>query len=146
MTSNQVFLRNLIGVATGIAVVTAVGLWFGQHGGPARHAEVAAAQVIARPVTPEALGATLYTQKGCVVCHSIDGTPRVGPSFLHDYGTTIALADGSMVVMNDAYIRESLLEPRAKARPGYPPTMPSFDGLLKDREIDALAAYIRSLR
>jgi cytochrome c553 len=103
------------------------------------------------PVAPRrldgiALGKRLFETKGCVGCHTTDGTPRVGPSLAHDFGTRIALADGSSVVVDEAYIRESLLSPQAKARPGFPPSMPSFAGLLDDRQIRSLTEYIASLR
>jgi cytochrome c oxidase subunit 2 len=147
MTTNDTALRSMLGVFAGIAAVTVLALWLGHDAGQPRFIrDAAAAPVPAAPRDPVALGAQLYEQKGCVACHTVDGAPRVGPSFLHDFGTTIALADGSTVAMNEAYIRESVLEPQAKARPGYPRSMPSFRGLLKDHEIDALAAYIRSLR
>jgi cytochrome c oxidase subunit 2 len=81
-----------------------------------------------------------------MTCHTVDGTPRVGPTFLHDYGTQVALANGTTVAMDDAYIRESILDPQAKARPGYPPAMPTFQGVVSDKEIRAVTAYIRSLR
>jgi len=103
------------------------------------------------PVAPRrldgvALGKRLFEQKGCVGCHTTDGTPRVGPTLAHDFGTRVALADGSSIVVDEAYIRESLLSPQAKARPGYPPSMPSFAGLLDDRQIRSLTEYIASLR
>lgn len=146
MTTNDTALRSMLGVAAAIAAVTVIALWLGHDAGRLPQAEAAPAPSAAAPRDPVALGAQLYAQKGCIACHTVDGTARVGPSFLHDYGTTIALAGGKTVVMNEAYIRESVLEPQAKSRPGYPPSMPSFRGMLKDREIDALAAYIRSLR
>jgi cytochrome c oxidase subunit 2 len=48
-------------------------------------------------------------------------------------------------VFDAAYVRESLLAPRAKAQAGYPPAMPSFDGLIKDREIADVTAYLKWL-
>jgi cytochrome c oxidase subunit 2 len=95
---------------------------------------------------PEELGKKLYEKKGCNACHTVDGTPRVGPSFFHDFGTTITLSDGSKVQMDENYIRESLMSPQAKARPGYPPSMPSFEGQLKEVEINGLIEYIKSLK
>jgi cytochrome c oxidase subunit 2 len=95
---------------------------------------------------PEELGKKLYEKKGCNACHTVDGTPRVGPSFFHDFGTTVPLSDGSKIQMNEDYIRESLMSPQAKARPGYPPSMPSFEGQLKEVEIQGLIAYIKSLK
>ena len=95
---------------------------------------------------PEQLGAKLYEKKGCNACHTIDGTARVGPSFFHDFGTTVSLSDGSKVEMDENYIRESLMSPQAKSRPGYPPSMPSFEGQLKELEIKGLVAFIKSLK
>ena len=48
--------------------------------------------------------------------------------------------------MDENYIRESLMYPQAKARPGFPPSMPSFDGQLKEKEIEGLIAFIKSLK
>jgi len=103
------------------------------------------------PVAPRkldgvALGKRLFETKGCVGCHTTDGTPRVGPTLAHDFGTQVALADGSSIIVDEAYIRESLLSPQAKSRSGYPPSMPSFAGLLDDRQIRSLTDYIASLR
>lgn len=95
---------------------------------------------------PVELGKKLYEKKGCNACHTVDGTPRVGPSFFHDFGTMVPLSDGSKVQMDENYIRESLMSPQAKARPGYPPSMPSFEGQLKETEINGLIEYIKSLK
>jgi cytochrome c oxidase subunit 2 len=95
---------------------------------------------------PEQLGKLLYEKKGCNACHTVDGTQRVGPTFLHDFGTMVPLSDGTQVKMDENYIRESVLYPQAKARPGYPPSMPSFEGQLKENEILGIIAYIKSLK
>jgi cytochrome c oxidase subunit 2 len=95
---------------------------------------------------PDKLGAMLYEKKGCVACHTTDGAARVGPSFAKSFGTDVPLADGSKVKMDENYIRESILAPQAKARPGYPPSMPSFEGQLKEKEIEGLIAFIKSLK
>jgi cytochrome c oxidase subunit II len=96
---------------------------------------------------PEELGAKLYEKKGCIGCHSIDGSAKVGPTWKGDYGQKdVALADGSKITVDDNYIRESIMSPQAKARPGFPPSMPSFEGQLKENEIQAIIAYIKSLK
>lgn len=141
---NQSFVRDLIAVPTAIAVLTAIALAVSSRQLPPRGVKPVAELGPAR--SPEALGARLYAAKGCATCHSIDGTPRIGPSFLHDYGSRVTLSTGEVVAMDDAYIRESVLSPRAKARPGYPDSMPSFDGMLKPRELDGIVAYLKSLR
>jgi cytochrome c oxidase subunit 2 len=95
---------------------------------------------------PEQLGKMLYDKKGCVQCHTIDGSAKVGPTWLHDYGTMVPLNDGTSVKMDENYIRESIIYPQAKSRPGYPPSMPSFQGQLKDKEIEGIIAYFKSLK
>ena len=93
----------------------------------------------------EDYGASLYKSRRCVTCHSIDGSPNVGPTFLGVFGHKVGLQDGKQVEVDENYIRESILEPQAKIVAGYQPVMPTFQGLLKDRDIDALIAYIKSL-
>ena len=95
---------------------------------------------------PEQLGKMLYEKKGCNACHTVDGTPRVGPSWKGVFGTVVPLSDGSQVKMDENYITESMLFPQAKSRPGFPPSMPSFQGQLKEREIAGIIAYIKSLK
>lgn len=95
---------------------------------------------------PAELGAKLVEKKGCVACHTIDGSPRVGPTFKGTWGKPVALAGGGSVPMDENYIRESLSSPQAKTRPGFPPSMPSFEGQLKEKEIEGIIAFIKSLQ
>jgi cytochrome c oxidase subunit II len=98
------------------------------------------------PANRLALGAKLYQRKGCVSCHTIDGSPRVGPSWQGIWGSEAKLSDGSTRTVDADYVKESVLHPQAFARPGYPPVMPSFEGQIRDQELAALIAYIESLR
>jgi cytochrome c oxidase subunit 2 len=95
---------------------------------------------------PVELGKQLYDKKGCSACHTVDGSPRVGPSWkLPDWNTDIAVQGGS-VKMDENYLRDSILVPQKHLRPGFPNSMPSFEGQLKDKEIEGLIAYIKSLK
>lgn len=96
-------------------------------------------------VTPVEAGEILYQRRGCVQCHSVDGGAKVGPTFMGTFGTEQALASGESVIIDENYLRESILEPQAKVRAGYKPVMPTYQGQLKEEEIDALIAYIKSL-
>lgn len=96
-------------------------------------------------IPPADYGKQLYTKKACVTCHSLDGTVIQGPSLKGYYGKMVPLADGSQVMMDENYIRESILNPKAKIHAGFQPVMPTFQGVLKDRQIDALVAFIKSL-
>ena len=119
----------------------------GHNSPPPATVENTAAGSSAVASDPTALGKTLYIKKGCTACHTVDGSPRVGPSWKQpDWGKTIELASGGSVTMDESYLRESILSPQAKARPGYPTVMPSFDGQLRDDELAGLIAYIKSLK
>lgn len=97
-------------------------------------------------MSPAELGAKLYVSKTCTTCHSTDGRAMNGPTFLGIFGHAVALSDGSKVTVDENYIRESILNPQAKVVMGFQPIMPTFQGLMKDREIDALIAFIKSLQ
>lgn len=90
-------------------------------------------------------GAALFKAKACATCHTVDGMPKVGPSFKGIYGQPARLSDGKEVMVDEEYIRESLMVPGAKIVFGFPNQMPSYQGLLKDKEITALIEYIKSL-
>ncbi|MBF8267339.1 MAG: coxB [Dehalococcoidia bacterium] len=90
-------------------------------------------------------GRQLAQAKGCLGCHSTDGSARVGPSWKGLYGHSHALQDGSTVTVDDAYLLESVRSPGAKVAQGFPPNvMPTFT--LTDGEIDAIIAYIETLK
>ncbi len=116
-----------------------------EPGGYERYLNDKAAESTNMP--PVELGKMLYEKKGCNACHTIDGTPRVGPTWAtKDWGKQIQMSDGKSITMDENYVRESILSPLAKARPGYPPSMPSFEGQLKEKELAGLIAYIKSLK
>ncbi len=92
------------------------------------------------------MGALLYQTKGCATCHSIDGTRGTGPSWKGVYGSMQPLSDGTSVLADENYIHESILVPGAKIVKGYDNVMPVFQGLLRDREVNALIAYIKTLK
>ncbi len=90
------------------------------------------------------LGAMLYQSRGCNVCHSIDGSRGDGPSFKGIFGQTHHFTDGTSAVVDENYIRQSIQQPQAKIRDGFQGIMPTFQGLLRDREISALAEFIKA--
>jgi cytochrome c oxidase subunit 2 len=96
--------------------------------------------------SPVALGGDLYKTRGCAQCHSVDGRKGIGPSFRAIWGEKQVLADGSSIEVDENYVRESILEPMAKVVAGYAPVMPTFKGKLKDKEINGLIEYIKSLK
>ena len=94
---------------------------------------------------PVLSGQRLFVEKACATCHVADGSGRA-PSLNGVYDNKVLLADGSTVVADDAYIRESILEPQAKIVAGYQPLMPTFQGQLTEEQILDLTAFIKSLQ
>ena len=94
---------------------------------------------------PAEAGGMLYAQRGCKQCHSIDGSPGIGPTFRGLYGHEQTLASGETVRVDENYIHESVLEPQAKVAQGFEPVMPSFKGRLRDEEVSAIVEYIKTL-
>ena len=94
---------------------------------------------------PVLAGEKLFVEKACATCHLPTGKGRA-PSLNGLYGNKVLLADGSTVIGDDAYIRESILQPQAKITAGYLPVMPTFQGQLTEEQILALTAYIKSLQ
>ncbi len=56
------------------------------------------------------------------------------------------LSDGGTVKADEQYLRESITDPNAKVVKGYSPVMPVFKGLVTQKQLDALTAYIKSLK
>ncbi|MBE0659625.1 MAG: cytochrome c oxidase subunit II [Bryobacteraceae bacterium] len=92
------------------------------------------------------LGKLVYENKGCATCHSIDGTRGQGPSFKGIYGHELKDAAGKTHTVDANYIRDSILNPQAVVVAGYEPIMPTFQGLLREREILGMIEYIKSLQ
>jgi cytochrome c oxidase subunit 2 len=82
-------------------------------------------------------------QYGCSACHSQDGSTRLGPTWKGLYGRTEQFADGSSALVDEAYLKESILKPQARLVQGYPPVMVAYT--LNDDELTAVVAVIKSL-
>jgi cytochrome c oxidase subunit 2 len=91
-------------------------------------------------------GKIQYEAKGCSTCHSIDGTKGQGPSWKGIWGKMEKMNDGKTVLVDENYVRESMMQPQAKIVAGFEPIMPTFQGLLREHEIKGLIAFIKSLQ
>jgi cytochrome c oxidase subunit 2 len=92
----------------------------------------------------EQAGEKVFQSSGCSTCHTPDGA-GLGPSLLGVYGQPVKLTTGETVTADDAYIRESILLPKAKIVMGYTPIMPTFQGQLTEEQLNDVIAYIRAL-
>jgi cytochrome c oxidase subunit 2 len=89
-------------------------------------------------------GAKRFVEQACNTCHGEQKGSR-GPSLTGLYGSTVRMQSGQTIVADEAYIRESIVNPQAKLLEGYPPIMPTYQGLISEEGLLQLTAYIKSL-
>jgi cytochrome c oxidase subunit 2 len=111
------------------------------------------------PPPSAALGEVVYLKKGCTGCHSIDGSPRIGPSFKGVAARALSgatkfsdgtfakdlIGDGKPYPDVAAYLADQFLRPNQHVVAGYPPSAPAFEGVLKPYEVDSVVLYMQSL-
>jgi cytochrome c oxidase subunit 2 len=93
-----------------------------------------------------ASGYRLYQEKGCVACHSTDGSPRVGPTFKGLFGKTeevISAGKEQKILVDEVFVQNYIKDPNVVRVKGYPPIMPKVS--VTDEELTALTDYIKSL-
>ena len=90
-------------------------------------------------------GQKLFADLACNTCHRPDAQGR-GPVLDGLLGKTVSLQSGGTIVADEAYLRESILNPSAKVTAGYQPIMPTFQGLVSEDQLLQLIEYIKSLQ
>jgi cytochrome c oxidase subunit 2 len=103
------------------------------------------AEVSADPVQR---GKKWAAQFACNACHSVDGSKIVGPTWKGLYGETVTLEGGATATADDAYLRESILNPNAMIVQGYPANvMPqNFKERLSEQQLADIIEYLKSLK
>ena len=94
-------------------------------------------------------GEKLIAVKGCVGCHTTDGSPKIGPTFKGVFGKKeIVIRNGTEreITVDEAFIKQTLLQPEVDRVKGFPPIMPSQKGVLSDKEINEIIKYLRDLK
>jgi cytochrome c oxidase subunit II len=94
--------------------------------------------------SPAAAGEKLFQDLVCISCHRDDAQAR-GPQLKGLFGHTVRLQGGATAIADEAYIRESIVNPQAKIVDGFLPIMPTFQGLVSEEQLLQLIAYVRSL-
>ncbi len=92
----------------------------------------------------EVVGAKKFQQLACHTCHADKPNAR-GPSLVGIFGKPVRLQNGQSVIVDEEYIRESILNPNAKIAAGYKPVMPTFQGQVDEMGILQITAYLKSL-
>jgi cytochrome c oxidase subunit 2 len=93
-------------------------------------------------------GRKLAEKNGCLGCHSLDGSPGVGPSFKGIMGRSESVVtNGSerKIIVDDAYLRRSILDPASDVVKGFQPIMPTF-GDMKKEEVEALVEFLKGIK
>jgi cytochrome c oxidase subunit 2 len=91
-----------------------------------------------------AQGEKMFQEFGCVTCHRPDSGAR-GPNLQGIYGRPVRLTDNRVVIADDNYIRESILEPNAKIVSGFQAIMPTFKGVITEDQLIQVTEYIKHL-
>jgi mono/diheme cytochrome c family protein len=110
----------------------------------AAECETPAVAVPVESADAQAVGGRLFQGLGCIDCHRPDGK-GAGPVLAGLFGRAVSEAGCGIQVMDDAYVREAILNPSATVAAGFPPIMPSFAGRLTEEDLQALIAYLKSL-
>jgi len=92
------------------------------------------------------VGERVAAEQGGLRCHTLDGTPHIGPTWAGLYGAVIPLEGGGQVTADEAYLTESMMDPAVKIHRGFAPVMPSYLGRLRAPETAAVLELIKSLR
>ncbi|GAB3985926.1 hypothetical protein GCM10028807_02240 [Spirosoma daeguense] len=101
------------------------------------------------PVEPVSVarGAELFQQKGCIGCHSpaLKTEGMYGPPLGKIVGAKREFTDGTSIIVDETYLKQSILEPGKKVVKGYSSEMPSFAGILTESDIESVIQYIKTL-
>ncbi len=89
-------------------------------------------------------GERLFASLGCISCHSGNAAAR-GPNLAGVYGSRVQQADGTQVLVNDAYLRDTILNPSQHVVAGYAPIMPTYQGQVSEDGLIDLVEYIKNL-
>jgi len=94
--------------------------------------------------SPVAAGEKLFSDLTCITCHMPDSQGR-GPMLTNLFNKAVELQNGQTVIADEAYLRESIVNPQAKIVAGFQPIMPTFQGLVSEEQLLQLIAYVKSL-
>ena len=97
-----------------------------------------------KPVAAEA-GKALLQKHGCLGCHSVDGSPSVGPTFQGIGGRQVKVVTGGSkqtLTTDRAYLEKSILEPNADIVEGFPPAMPPYAGRIPEEDMTGILDYL----
>ena len=89
-------------------------------------------------------GERLFASMGCNSCHSGTAAAR-GPNLAGVYGSKLTLTNGSQVLVNDAYLRDAILNPSQHVTAGFAPIMPTYQGQISEDGLIDLVEFIKTM-
>jgi cytochrome c oxidase subunit 2 len=89
-------------------------------------------------------GERLFASMGCNACHSGNAAAR-GPSLAGVYGSQLQLTSGASVQVNEAYLRDAILNPSQHITAGYAPIMPTYQGQISEDGLIDIVEYLKGL-
>jgi cytochrome c oxidase subunit 2 len=89
-------------------------------------------------------GRKVFLKYRCNSCHNVERSAPC-PSLEELYLTPVTLRDGTKVIADEPYLRESVYYPGAKIVFGYEDIMPNYRGQMSEEEVFQLIAFIKSL-
>ena len=89
-------------------------------------------------------GERLFASMGCNSCHNGTAAAR-GPNLAGVYGSHLTLSNGSSVLVNEAYLRDAILNPSQHVTAGFAPIMPTYQGQISEDGLIDLVEYIKNL-
>jgi cytochrome c oxidase subunit 2 len=88
-------------------------------------------------------GERLFASLGCNSCHSGSAEAR-GPNLAAVYSSKVQLVNGSYAFVDDAFLRDSILNPTMHVTAGYAPIMPTYQGQISEEGLIDLVEYIKT--
>jgi cytochrome c oxidase subunit 2 len=92
------------------------------------------------------VGAQAAGELGCLRCHTLDGSPHIGPTWAGLYRSIVPLQGGGSVIADEAYLTESMMDPMVRLHAGFQAVMPSYHGLVTPGQTAAILELIKAVR
>jgi len=95
---------------------------------------------------PVQRGHYLWMTRGCSTCHSVDGSATgKAPTWKDVYGSQIVTMKDGTLLADEDYLHDVITHPNIHPLPGFQPLMPPTEGLLNEKDVSDIIAYLKSI-
>jgi cytochrome c oxidase subunit II len=88
-------------------------------------------------------GARTFVRLGCTGCHGASARVKA-PNLAGIFGKPQPMSSGGFKVADEGYLRDSIMLPEKDVVAGYPPIMPSYQGVASEEDVVRIIAYLKS--